>query len=293
MVPRFVGILVVAGVVLAPRGECQTGLLVVAHGADSGWNARVRATVAQVRWPQGPVALAFLMDTEPAAGTWDSAMAQLVRRGAATVVVVPLLISSHSGHYRDIEVRAGLREANRADTMQGMGRGATMQQAPPLPMRVTAALDSAPELGAALAERWASLDSADRRRPLVLIAHGPDDDAEARQWLADLNATAAPALQAVGLRQRLWIGLLRDDAPSSVRAGAVQQIRDTIAQLARGSRDSVLVLPVLISSGTISEVKIPHDLDGFPVRYVATPLAPLPVLARWVERMANAAQLKP
>jgi sirohydrochlorin ferrochelatase len=292
VVSRVVRPIILTSALLAARGECQTGLLVVAHGADSGWNARVRETVAQVRWPRGPVALAFLMGNEPAA-TWDSAMSQLVGTGAVSVVVVPLLVSSHSGHYRDIEAYAGLIEAERSDSMALMVHvNTTVRRAPPVPVRLCAALDSAPELGAALAERWAALDSADRQRPLVLIAHGPNDDAQARQWLADLYTTAVPALRAAGLWKSAWVGLLRDDAAPAVRARAVQEIRDSIAQLALRSRDSVLVFPVLISSGRINEIKIPHDLEGLPVRYLATPLAPLSVLARWVERVASAAQFR-
>ncbi|MGH7673774.1 MAG: hypothetical protein ACREMV_00765, partial [Gemmatimonadales bacterium] len=59
----------------------------------------------------------------------------------------------------------------------------------------------------------------------------------------------------------------------------------TVRALAAG-RDSVLVLPILVSTSSITRVKIPRDLDGLPVRYVPTPLAPHPALARWIERSA-------
>jgi hypothetical protein len=44
---------------------------------------------------------------------------------------------------------------------------------------------------------------------------------------------------------------------------------------------------VLISSGTINTVKIPRDLEGMPVRYVPTALAPHAELSRWIERVAS------
>ena len=61
-----------------------TGLLIVAHGAEHEWNARVRETVAQVRWRRGPVALAFLMG-EDLSADWDAAVDSLVANGAGTV----------------------------------------------------------------------------------------------------------------------------------------------------------------------------------------------------------------
>ena len=80
--------------------------------------------------------------------------------------------------------------------------------------------------------------------------------------------------------------LLRDDAPASVRAAAVRAMRDTISALAARASDSVSVLPVLISNGSLSTVKIPADIAGLPVRYRAVGLAPSSALARWIERCA-------
>ena len=83
--------------------------------------------------------------------------------------------------------------------------------------------------------------------------------------------------------------LLRDDARAEVRAGAVAALRDSVRALAETHRDSVVVLPLLISSGAITREKIPRDLEGLPVRYHPIPLAPHPALARWIHRVAEAA----
>ncbi|HWA15968.1 MAG TPA: hypothetical protein VG817_06035, partial [Gemmatimonadales bacterium] len=71
------------------------------------------------------------------------------------------------------------------------------------------------------------------------------------------------------------------------RAAAVSAMRDTITALAQRTQDSVVVLPVLISSGPLLDTTVPGDLKALPVRYVRLPLAPLPVLARWIERMGE------
>jgi sirohydrochlorin ferrochelatase len=288
MVARYLllALLLIAGP--ATSQQSPVGLLIVAHGADSGWNARVRETVTQVKWPHGPTALAFLMGAEAGTAGWDSALAQLARGGATSIRVVPLLVSSHGGHYRQIEFYAGLR-----GSWDGAGtRHDHPVRRPTVPVRVTPALDAAPELGAALAGGWATFTDADRRRPLVLIAHGPTADKEAQRWIANLSASALTALRRTGLLADARVGLLRDDAPAPERAQAVDAIRDTIQRLATASGDSVVVLTALISSGAIDRVKIPRDLEGLPVRYRPMSLTPRPEIARWIERIA-AEQLTP
>ena len=83
------------------------------------------------------------------------------------------------------------------------------------------------------------------------------------------------------------MALLRDDAPPEVRKAAVAAMRDTVLAMAERAADSVVAMPVMISSGSITRVKIPADLDGLPIRYRAEPLAPRVELARWIERSAK------
>ncbi len=53
------------------------------------------------------------------------------------------------------------------------------------------------------------------------------------------------------------------------------------------------MVPVLISSGRVSDEKIPRDLEGLPVAYSGEPLLPHPALARWIEaRVAEAVSAK-
>jgi sirohydrochlorin cobaltochelatase len=267
---------------LGMPAAAQTGLLVVAHGASPGWNAGVRQVVAQVAWV-GPVATAFLMGSEAETNGWAQGVDALVRDGAKEIVVVPLMVSSHGGHYRQIRFYAGeidslpmeLREHSHGEISPS-----------PVPMRVTSALDGAPELGAALLERWRSLTARHRAAPLLLVAHGPSTDAESELWVRDLES-AASGIRAEGSIP-VKVGLLRDDAPVPVRAAAIADIHRTALELAAQSKDSVTVLSVLISSGRLDAVTIPKDLNGLPVRYSAKPLTPLPVLARWIERVALA-----
>jgi hypothetical protein len=266
----------------APPALAQTGLLVVAHGANAEWNARVRETARQVRWTHGPMAVAFLMGSEADSAGWDRGVDALLAAQAKSIVVVPLMVSSYGGHYREIEYYAGIRDSVAGHHMEMRHRP------PPVPARVTPALDAAPELGAALVARWSALSERDRNRPVLLVAHGPSNPDDAGRWLVNLRS-AAGALPGAGLRAPFAVALLWDDADPPLRAAAVAAMRDTVNGLATASRDSVTVIAVLISSGSIDRQKLPVDLEGLPVRYTPTPLAPLPALAHWIERSAAAA----
>ncbi len=275
--------LIVTALLLAlpHAGHAQQGLLLVAHGAGHEWNARVRQTLAQVEWT-GPASVAFLMGEESDTAGWQSAVARLVRGGAKEIVVVPLMVSSHGSHYRQIRYYAGELDSLPPELAAHDHHGA--HAAPPVPMRVTPALDAAPELAAALAARWGELDARDRTRPLLLVAHGPNAAEDATRWIADITAVSEGLRKATG--RELQVALLRDDAPPSVRAAAVRAMRDSVLAMSARAQDSVVAMPVMISSGSITRTKIPRDLADLPLRYRPEPLAPLGVLARWVERSA-------
>lgn len=279
--------LLAAALLLAmPRAaEAQQGLLLVAHGAGREWNARVRQTLAQVEWSRGPVGAAFLMGEEADTAGWKAVVARLVREGAREIVVVPLMVSSHGSHYRQIRYYAGELDSLPPELAEHDHHPA--RTAPAVPMRVTPALDAAPELAAALAARWAELGERDRSRPLLLVAHGPNDPDDAERWIADISAVSAGLRKATG--RELHVALLRDDAPAAVRAAAVRAMRDSVLAMAERAGDSVVAMPVMISSGAITHTKIPRDLADLPLRYRAEPLAPLAALARWIERSAGLA----
>lgn len=265
-------------------GAAQVGLLVVAHGADSGWNARVEQSVREVRWESGPARLAYLMGPGAQTASWDRATRELVAAGAKSIVVVPLMVSSRGEHVTQIRFYAGEVATLPTELQSMVGHGQHAVSPPPVPMEVTSALDAAPELGAILLSRWRGLAEADRRRPLLLIAHGPSADSLAPHWIEALTAATRPL--ATEMNAPVHIGLLRDDAEPAVRAAAIRGIRDSITALALTSGDSVTTMTVLVSSGTINTITVPKDLAGMPIRYFGISLAPHPELARWIERVA-------
>lgn len=266
--------------------EPHTGLLVVAHGANAEWNGQVRETVAQVRWIHGPVATAFLMGSEAESAGWDEAVGELERAGVTRIVVVPLMVSSHGSHYRQVRHYAGeLAELPAAIAEHNHGTAGLAT----VPMLVTPALDDAEEVAEALAAAWARLPGAHHRGPLLLLGHGPESDEDAARW-SEAFASYGRALADAGHQGEIRTAFLRDDAPPPVRAAAIQVMRDTVTALGTRAADSVAVMTVLIATGPMTQARIPGDVAGLPIRYLPMGVTPHPAIARWIERVAGAAR---
>jgi hypothetical protein len=103
--------------------------------------------------------------------------------------------------------------------------------------------------------------------------------------MANLRPVADSIRAATGFASVL-IELVRDDAPPEVRAEAVKRTRELILLQRAATGQDVAVVPVLVSAGEVSAVKLPADLAGLPVLYAGAPLLPDAALARWVERSA-------
>jgi sirohydrochlorin cobaltochelatase len=263
----------------------RVGTIVVAHGGDSLWNAGV-IEAARAAQTGGPVEVSFLMGAGARITRFQEAVARLERQGVSEIVVVPMLVSSHSGHYDQIRYLVGdsvtLDEQMQHHLhMSGIERPQTR-----LPMRITRALDDAPELAQVIADRALaavrSVGDAPGARALLLVGHGPNAADDYAAWMANLRVVAARVKELTGFRD-VRIELVRDDAPAPVRAEAVLRTRELIEmQQAMTGRD-VIVVPVLVSKGAVSRDKLPADIRGTASVYLAEPLLPHAAMARWIE----------
>jgi sirohydrochlorin cobaltochelatase len=272
----------------------SVGVLLVAHGADAGWNAPVEALAAQVRAHgivRGPVGVAFLMGDSARTHRFQDVAADLVTHGARRIVVVPLLVSSFSGHYDQIRYLSGALDTLDDEMMHHLHMSGITRPTG-VPITVTAALDDSPELAAILAER-ASAMAADRtHRALFLLGHGPNSAEDYAAWMKNLRVVADSVRRATGYAS-VSVELVRDDAPPPVRAEAVRRAREIIELQYAATLNDVIVVPILVSSGSVSGQKLPADLAGTHALYRSTPLLPDTILARWVERRAREAASGP
>jgi sirohydrochlorin ferrochelatase len=265
--------------------DASVGVLLVAHGSDQAWNAPVEllaAKVAQHGVVRGPVGVAFLMGAEAPKHRFQDAVADLVKRGAERVVVVPLLVSSYSGHYDQIRYLSGQTDSLDADMMM-MLHMSGIQRATPVPISVTAALDDSPELARVLATRAEALAADRGHRALFLFGHGPNSADDYAKWMKNLRVISDSVRAATGFAS-VAVELVRDDAPAEVRAEAVKRAREIIELQHAATGNDVVVVPILVSSGAIAQTKLPADLAGLPAVYSPSPLLPDENLVRWVER---------
>ena len=109
--------------------------------------------------------------------------------------------------------------------------------------------------------------------------------------MANLRPVADSVKRATGFAS-VAIELVRDDAPAAVRGEAVKRAREIIGLQQAATGKDVIVVPILVSSGDVSQRKLPADLAGMPIVYTGEPLLLDTKLARWVEHRVLDANLR-
>ncbi len=278
---RGLGLALVAWLVATPVaptavGAEQCGVLVIAHGGSARWNRTVQQTLkgSELALP-AEAAFGMGMQAEEVE-RFQQAVAKLEAQGVGRIAVIPLLVSSHSEVYRQYEYLFGLRD-----------RAEWPEAGPPLQVHVPVvmghALDDDPVVAEILLERARVLGRHPLKETVVLLAHGPNDEADNAQWLASLQRVAQHLKQTGGFAEVLSL-TIRDDASHAVREDAKQALRQAVQDA--GRQHQVLVVPVLMAQGGI-EHKIPKLLKGLSYRYSGQTLLPHPKLSEWIAQQAN------
>lgn len=259
----------------------SVGTIIIAHGGGAEWNAQVESIAALVN-TGGPVEVSYLMGPGAKTHRFQDAVARLTAAGASRIVVVPMLMSSHSGHYEQIRYLAGEVESLEDNMMHHLHMAGIERANVTVPIHLAKAIDDSPEVARVLAERALAIAEDPSAQALFIIGHGPNSAEDNAAWMGNLRPIADSVRAATPFRD-VKVGLVRDDAPAAVRAEAVRAVREIIElQHALTGRD-VVVVPALISRGVVSQQKIPADLAGLPVVYTGDALLPHEGLARWVE----------
>ncbi|HEX6940247.1 MAG TPA: CbiX/SirB N-terminal domain-containing protein [Longimicrobiales bacterium] len=271
----------------ALAADSTVGTIVVAHGGSAEWNAPVLRIAAQAP-TGGPVEVSFLMGDSAKSYRFQDAVARLVARGARRIVVVPLLASSHSGHYEQIRYLAGQTDSLAGEMMHHLHEAGIERPRVDVPIQLTPALDASIEVARILADRALNLAESPAEQALFIVGHGPNSAEDYAEWMRNLRPLADSVALWTGFRD-VKLGLVRDDAPAPVREEAVRRIREIIAlQHALTGRD-VVVVPLLVSKGYISTRKLPADLRELPIAYDGEGLLPHPELANWIARRVREA----
>jgi hypothetical protein len=270
----------------------KIGILLLAHGGSPAWNDQVDRIAADVRATY-PVEVAFGMATK---ASIEAAVQRLLAQQVTEIAAVPLFVSSHSSVVTSTEYLLGLRAEAPADlhAFAHMNHGAASDAAPasdpmkpiacPVPIRMTAALDDHQLVADILADRARALSTASSNEVVILVAHGPNDDAENARWLANMRSLASRMPNASTFA-RIDVLTVRDDASEEVRKQATSDLRGLVEQ-ARAEHHRALVVPLLLSFGGI-EAGIGKRLDGLDYTMSDKALLPDPRIARWIVESAR------
>lgn len=269
----------------------RVGTIVIAHGGDSSWNAHVLDVVRRVR-SSGPVEASFLMGPDAPRTRFQDVVARLQTQGVSRIVVVPMLVSSHSGHYDQIRWLTGDSVTLDGDMTHHLHMAGIVRPNATVPITLTKAIDSAPELVEVLTDRARAMTDRASEHGLLIVGHGPNSAEDYAHWMQHLRVVADSVKARSGFRD-VRVELVRDDAPAHVRAEAVTRVRELIALQAMATGRDVMVVPVLVSRGVVSRSKVANDIAGTPSRYVAETLLPHPAMARFVESRVREALAGP
>lgn len=271
-----------------PAGDY--GVLVMAHGGGDEWNREV-ADALQPLAREMPLEIAFGMAD---ANSLQEAVRKLEVRGVERIGVVRLFVSGESWYERTEQI-LGLKPGAPPKPTDDAHAGRAEHGAHGMPEHAmafwrldsdarfalsTEGLAEAPEMGEVLAARARRLSADPVREDVLILAHGPGDDAENARWIANIDARADAVRAALPFR-RVQVATLREDWPDK-RAEAEARIR-AFVEAAKRDGGRAIVIPFRVQGfGPYAEV-----LQGLDYASDGQGLVPDTQVARWIKRQAD------
>jgi|CXWL01.1.fsa_nt_gi hypothetical protein len=268
------------------------GVILMAHGGTPEWDEAVLAAVRPLQ-ERYAIEVAFGM-ADPA--TIQEATRKLEAKGVTRIGVVRLFISGESWLERTEQIlglRAGAPArpaASAATSHAGHGGHHSMElwraETTGSFALTTQGLAEAEGMGAILAHRARTLSRNARSEDVLILAHGPGDDAENARWLAMIDARANAVRAALPFR-RVEVMTLREDWPDK-RPEAERRIKAFVAT-AKTEGGAAIVIPFRLQGfGPYADV-----LQG--LDYVADGhgLIPHANVTQWIEGQIQALQSAP
>ncbi len=295
--------LLLIGTVTFAANNQKVGVLVLAHGGDSLWNATVTNAVKPLN-ADYTVEIAFGM-ADPI--TMQEGINKLEKAGVKTIVVVQLFASSYSMIIRQNEYLLGFRKeladppmlmhhghgtnSHASGSHEGMkdmkmdshahhqmDMGDKKLELKPLNIEanilLTKPLNDNPYVVSILLDRVKQLSTDPKNETVILVAHGPNDENDNRMWLATLQNISTQIKSAYGTHtfRNVTYLTLRDDASKEIYNAAKEHFRDLVKE-ADLDNGRALIVPVLLSKGGI-EKRLQKRLDGLDYSWMGNTLLP-------------------
>lgn len=268
----------------------ESGVLVMAHGGDEAWNKNVEASIAPVaaKWP---TEIAYGMAVSSAL---EDGVARLEARGVRKIAVVRLFVSGDSW-FEETQYIFGLKselskeksDAHAAMPHHGHGAhgGHTMEAPRPIAKNSRVLLSErglgdSPLVDGILADRVKALSTEPAKETVLILAHGPGDDAENERWLASMRERLSH-VEGLGAFRKIEVETLREDWPEK-RKAAEERIRG-IVTAAGENGGAAIVVPFRVSGfGPYKKV-----LEGLSYKADEQGFLPHGNVTRWIEETAT------
>lgn len=272
---------VLAGCAAAPptQRDDDLGVLVMAHGGSKQWNKEVLAAIEPLK-DEHTIEVAFGMAD---AASLQQGVQRLEARGARRIGVVRLFVSGESFLERTEQILGLAPGAPQRTAAQAEHEGHSEDHSMEfwrIDTQSSFALSKqglveAPEMASVLIDRARALSREPQSEDVLILAHGPADDAENERWLAHLEARAEAVRRALPFRT-VRVETLREDWPEK-RQDAEQRIRSYVEHASQAGR--AIVIPFRVQGfGPYAEV-----LKGLEYAADGRGLVPDAGVTEWIE----------
>ena len=223
------------------------GVLIMAHGGTPDWNAGVLSAVQPLQ-DQYIIEVAFGMAD---AVTIQKTVARLETQGVSRIGIVRLFVSGESWYERTEQIcgirpGAPVRGATAESHAHRKGHGAHGHSMELWRIQTKASfalskqgLAEAEAMGTVLADRAVSLSKAPNQEDVLILAHGPGDDAENERWIAWIDARAKAVRDSLPFH-RVKVMTLREDWAGK-REAAEKRIREFVVTTKSGARKAIVI----------------------------------------------------
>lgn len=236
------------------------GVLVIAHGTKNKHaKTLIENTVQDVQTPF-PKTIAYLEFDEEL--TISSGISLLENIGVNKIIIIPLFVSSGSTHLDEIKYMLGLDYSTNHPDIQQISKNTPILWCSPM--------DDDPILYELIFEQLSSLSSNSSEENLLLIAHGSEKAHNNLIWKQLLEKIKQKIEHHYSFAAISYATLHPDN---------VTFVAESLLQNGK----KLIVIPLVMSQGYLTEKKIPSKLEGLNVIWNGQTLIPHPLMTSWLE----------
>ncbi len=255
------------------RAESEAAVLVMAHGGGSAWNKSVKRAVKEAELPYPYRIFLGMGDNAYEQRELQNMVSDLESDGAHTIYVVPLLVSSYSEVARQWKYLLGI------DVQPGFMNNPLFPVQKHSSVHFADPLNDSAVVVEILLDRAHEISSDPSKESVIIVSHGPNDNADNARWIEILKSIALRLRERGGYRNVEGI-TLRDDAAAAVRQQAVDYLRYRV-KAADQAGTRALVVTLLLAPGGI-EHKIGLELRGLNYAFNTKALLPDSRISEWI-----------